>query len=102
MPLLATTGGIADTPTRSRIAVERRFGLIIRLPPGIAWLSDDGSRYVIGKPRSFARDIGLEPRPAPIASLYRDRIAEALVHTTKGDYAGIRQIGVNLSQVRVN
>jgi hypothetical protein len=43
-------------------AVEYRFGQVNRLPVTIEWLSDNGSCYVAGDTRSFARDIGLEPR----------------------------------------
>ena len=32
------------------------------LPVTIEWLSDNGSCYLAGETRSFARDIGLEPR----------------------------------------
>jgi hypothetical protein len=47
---------------------EHRFGLVNRLPVTIEWLSDNGSCYVAGETRSFARDIGLEPRTTPIES----------------------------------
>jgi transposase InsO family protein len=40
--------------------------LVNRLPVTIASLSDNGSCYVAGGTRSFARDIGLEPRTTPI------------------------------------
>ena len=49
-------------------AVEHRFGRVNRLPLTIEWLSDNGSCYVAGDTRSFARDIGLEPRTTPIES----------------------------------
>src|SRR5262249_41034328 len=49
-------------------AVEHRFGLINRLPVTIEWLTDNGSCYVAAETRSFARDIGLEPRTTPIES----------------------------------
>ena len=42
-------------------AVEYRFGQVNRLPATIEWLSDNGSCYVAGDTRSFARDIGLPP-----------------------------------------
>jgi hypothetical protein len=37
-------------------AVEYRFGQVSRLPVTIEWLSDNGSCYVAGDTRSFARD----------------------------------------------
>ena len=43
-------------------AVEYRFGQVNRLPVTIKWLSDNGSCHFAGDTRSFARDIGLEPR----------------------------------------
>src|ERR1700747_673472 len=49
-------------------AVEHRFGLVNRLPVTIEWLSDNGSCYVAGETRSFARDIGLEPRTTALRS----------------------------------
>jgi putative transposase len=49
-------------------AVEYRFGQVNRLPVTIEWLSDNGSCYVAGDTRSFARDIGLEPRTTPLES----------------------------------
>ena len=47
-------------------AVEHRFGRVNRLPATIEWLSDNGSCYIAGDTRSFARNIGLEPRTTPI------------------------------------
>src|SRR5262249_43269559 len=68
MSFLATTGGVSGEDVRDLMlaAVEHRFGLINRLPVTIEWLSDNGSCYVAGETRSFARDIGLEPRTTPI------------------------------------
>jgi len=70
MSFLATTGGIKGEDVRNLMvaAVEHRFGRINRLPLTIEWLSDNGSCYVAGDTRSFARDIGLEPRTTPIES----------------------------------
>jgi putative transposase len=62
-------------------AVEHRFGL----PVTIEWLSDNGNYYVAGK-RSFARDVGLEPRMTPIESPQSNGMAEAFVRTMKRDY----------------
>src|SRR5262249_56913530 len=67
MSFLATTGGIAGADVRDLMvaAVEYRFGQVNRLPVTIEWLSDNGSCYVAGGTRSFARDIGPEPRTDP-------------------------------------
>jgi putative transposase len=67
-------------------AVEHRFGLVNRLPVTIEWLSDNGSCYVAGETRRFARDIGLEPRTTPIGSPQSNGMAEAFVRTIKRDY----------------
>jgi transposase InsO family protein len=63
-----TTGGIAGEDVRDPMvsAVESRFGQVKRLPVTIEWLSDNGSCYVAGDTRSFAREIGLEPRTTPL------------------------------------
>ena len=70
MSFLATTGGISGDDVRDLMvaAVEHRFGRVNRLPATIEWLSDNGSCYVAGDTRRFARDIGLEPRTTPIES----------------------------------
>jgi putative transposase len=49
-------------------AVEHRFGRVDRLPVTIEWFSDNGSYYVAGDTRSFARDIGFarERRPSKV------------------------------------
>ena len=67
---LATTGGVSGDDVRDLMvaAVEHRFGRVNRLPVTIEWLSDNGSCYIAGDTRSFARDIGLEPRTTPIES----------------------------------
>jgi putative transposase len=68
MSFLATTGGIKGEDVRDLMvaAVEHRFGRVNRLPLTIEWLSDNGSCYVAGDTRNFARDIGLEPRTSPL------------------------------------
>ena len=40
--------------------------------------------YVAGETRSFARDIGFEPRTTPIESPQSNGMAEAFVRTTNG------------------
>src|SRR5262245_59262367 len=78
MSFLATTGGIAGEHVRDLMvaAVEYRFGQVNRLPVTIEWLSDNGSCYVAGDTRSFARDIGLEPRTTPLESPQSNGMAE--------------------------
>ena len=44
------------------------------------------SCYVAGDTRSFARDIGLEPRTPPLESAQSNGMAEAFVRTIKRDY----------------
>ena len=88
---LATTGGISGDDVRDLMvaAVEHRFGRVNRLPVTIEWLSDNGSCYIAGDTRSFARDIGLEPRTTPIESPQSNGMAEAFVRTIKRDYVRV-------------
>jgi putative transposase len=91
MSFLATTGGITGEDVRDLMvaAVEYRFGQVNRLPVTIEWLSDNGSCYVAGDTRSFARDIGLEPRTTPLESPQSNGMAEAFVRTIKRDYVRV-------------
>jgi hypothetical protein len=91
MSFLATTSGVSGEDVRDLMlaAVEHRFGSVNRLPVAIEWLSDNGSCYLAGKTRSFARDIGLEPRTTPIESPQSNGMAEAFVHTIKRDYVRV-------------
>src|SRR5262249_60301876 len=68
MSFLATTGGIAGEDVRDLMvaAVEYRFGQGNRLPVTIEWPSDNGSCYVAGATRSFARAIRPRPRRPPL------------------------------------
>jgi putative transposase len=70
-------------------AVEHRFGRVNRLPVTIEWLSDNGSCYIAGDTRSFARDIGLESRTTPIESPQSNGMAEAFVRTIIRDYVRV-------------
>src|SRR5262245_55126414 len=70
-------------------AVEHRFGPVNRLPVAIEWLSDNGSCYLADKTRSFARDIGFEPRTTPLESPQSNGMAEAFVRTIKRDYVRV-------------
>jgi putative transposase len=84
MSFLATTGGIRSEDVRDLMvaAVEHRFRRVNRLPVTIEWLSDNGGCYIAGDTRSFAREIGLEPRTTPIESPQSNGMAEAFVRTT--------------------
>jgi len=86
---VATTGGISSGDIRDLMleSLERRFGLVDRLPKPIEWLSDNGSPYTARKTRAFAGEIGLVPRTTPIESPQSNGMAEAFVKTIKRDYA---------------
>jgi putative transposase len=88
---VATTEGIKseDVCDLMLSAVEHRFGPVHRLPHTIAWLTDNGSCYVAGPTRSFARELGLEPRTTPLESPQSNGMAEAFVRTIKRDYARV-------------
>jgi putative transposase len=88
---VATTGGINSADIRDLMveSVERRFGLVNKLPKPIEWLSDNGSPYTAGETRALARDIGLKPCTTPIESPQSNGIAEAFVKTIKRDYARV-------------
>src|SRR5262249_48992050 len=91
MSFLATTSGVSGEDVRDLMlaAVEHRFGPVNRLPVPIEWLSDNGSCSLAGETRSFARDIGLEPRTTPIESPQSNGMAEAFVRTIKRDYVRV-------------
>ena len=88
---VATTGGIDSGDIRDLMieSVERRFGLVNRLPAAIEWLSDNGSPYTAGETRKLAREIGLLPCTTPIKSPQSNGMAEAFVKTFKRDYARV-------------
>jgi putative transposase len=88
---VATTGGINSSDIRDLMveSVERRFGLVNRLPVPIEWLSDNGSPYTAGETRKLAREIGLVPCTTPIESPQSNGMAEAFVKTFKRDYARV-------------
>jgi putative transposase len=88
---VATTGGISGGDIRDLMVecVERRYGLVNRLPVAIEWLSDNGSPYTAEQTRAFAREIGLLPRTTPIESPQSNGMAEAFVKTFKRDYARV-------------
>jgi putative transposase len=88
---VSTTGGInsGDIGDLMLQSVERRFGLVDRLPAPIEWLSDNGSPYTAHKTRAFAGEIGLVPRTTPLESPQSNGMAEAFVKTIKRDYARV-------------
>lgn len=88
---VATTGGIDSGDIRDLMieSIERRFGLMNRLPIPIQWLSDNGSPYTAGETRKLAREIGLVPCTTPIESPQSNGMAEAFVKTFKRDYARV-------------
>ena len=88
---VATTGGINSSDIRDLMveSVERRFGLVNKLPRPIEWLSDNGSPYTAGETRALARNIGLVPCTTPIESPQSNGMAEAFVKTVKRDYARV-------------
>src|SRR5947209_1656947 len=88
---VATTGGISSSDVRDLMveSVERRFGVVDKLPKPIEWLSDNGSPYTAGDTRTLARYIGLLPCTTPIQSPQSNGMAEAFVKTFKRDYARV-------------
>jgi putative transposase len=88
---VATTGGIDSGDIRDLMieSVERRCGLVNRLPTPIEWLSDNGSPYTARETQALARDIGLVPCTTPIESPQSNGMAEAFVKTFKRDYARV-------------
>ncbi len=91
MSYVATTSGIKSEDVRDLMlaAVEHRFGLVNRLPQVIEWLTDNGSCYIAGDTKAFAREVGLEPRTTPVRSPQSNGMAEAFVRTIKRDYARV-------------
>jgi putative transposase len=89
MSFLATTSGVSGEDVRDLmlVAVEHRFDPVNRLPITIEWLSDNGSCYLAGETRSFARNIGLDPRTTSIESPQSNGMAEAFV--IKRDYVRV-------------
>jgi putative transposase len=88
---VATTGGITAEDIRDLMVatVEHRFGPVNRLTEPIEWLTDNGSPYVAGETRRFARHIGLVPRTTPVSSPQSNGMAEAFVRTLKRDYVRV-------------
>ncbi len=72
-------------------AVEYRFGVPVA-PRPVQWLSDNGSPYVAGDTRRFAKEVGLVPVTTPVQSPQSNGMAEAFVNTLKRDYVGVHRI----------
>ena len=91
---VATTEGLKgeDVCDLMVTAVEHRFGKVNRLPQTIEWLTDNGSCFIAGSTRRFARDIGLEPLTTPVQSPQSNGMAEAFVRTFKRDYVSVNPI----------
>lgn len=91
MSVVATPDGIGGEDVRDLMlaAVEHRFGPVDKAPEPIEWLSDNGSGYIAGDTKAFARGIGLEPRTTPVRSPQSNGMAEAFVRTIKRDYARV-------------
>jgi putative transposase len=88
---VATTEGLKgeDVCDLMVTAVEHRFGKVNRLPQTIEWLTDNGSCFIAGPTRRFARDIGLEPLTTPVQSSQSNGMAEAFVRTFKRDCVSV-------------
>jgi putative transposase len=99
---VATTEGIKGEDVRDlmTVAVESRFGQVNRLPSTIEWLTDNGSGYVAGETRRFAREIGLEPLTTPVESPQSNGMAEAFVRTIKRDYARVSPLPTAAAVIR--
>ena len=91
---VATTEGLKgeDVCDLMVTAVEHRFGTVNRLPQTIEWLTDNGSCFIAGPTRRFARDIGLEPLTTPVQSPQSNGMAEAFVRTFKRDYVSVNPV----------
>lgn len=82
--------GVMSSPIHVMIeSIDRRFGLVNRLPLTIEWLSDNGSPYTARETRALARESGLVPCTTPIESPQSNGMAEAFVKTLKRDYARV-------------
>ncbi len=91
--MAAVNGGIDSHLVRDMMlkAVEYRFGAPVA-PKPVQWLSDNGSPYVAGDTRRFAKDVGLVPVTTPVESPQSSGMAEAFVNTLKRDYVGVNRI----------
>ena len=88
---VATTEGIKGEDVRDLmiVAVEQPFGQVNRLPKPIEWLSDNGSCYIAGETRKFAREIGFVAIRTPVESPQSNGMAESFVRTFKRDYVEV-------------
>jgi len=88
MSYVATTGGISGDMVRDLMAeaIEARFGMVVRLPHRIQWLSDNAPAYIARETKSFAQMMGLEVCTTPFYSPESNGMAESFVKTFKRDY----------------
>jgi len=86
---VATTGAINSRDIRDLMveSVERRLGLVDKLPKSIEWLRTNGSPYSAGETRSLARAIGLMPCTTPVESPQSNGMGRSFVKLIKRDYA---------------
>lgn len=68
-------------------AVEKRFQGATKLPHRVQWLSDNGPCYTSHETVNFGRMLGFDIRTTPSYSPESNGMSEALVKTTKRDYA---------------
>lgn len=88
MSWVATTKGIDANLVGDLMmqAVEYRFGAGNTVSREVEWLTDNGSCYIAGNTKSFARTLGLKPVTTPIQSPQSNGMAESFVKTFKRDY----------------
>jgi len=87
---VATTGGIEAGDIRDLMveSVERRFGLMDRLPTTVEWPCDNGSPYTARDTRALAHELGLKPLTTLIESPQSNGMAEAFWSRMERLYRG--------------
>lgn len=88
MSYVATTTGINAPMVQDLLveSLEKRFGVLPRLPQEIEWLTDNGSCYIAKETRRFAKTLGFKVCTTPVRSPESNGMAEAFVKTFKRDY----------------
>lgn len=84
-----TSDDVCSLMTQS---IESRFGLDIKLPNEIQWLSDNGPQFTSKQTLQFAKDLGLLPCTTPAYSPESNGMAEAFVKTFKRDYVYVSSL----------
>src|SRR5438094_9845885 len=70
-----------------------RFGeATLTAPHAIQWLSDNGPQYTATATVLYAHELGLVPITTPAYSPESNGLAEAFVHTCKGDYGNVHEL----------